>query len=342
MKPTTGKKYEFEIGLSFKSTPDESFAKRLADRLKQETTVYIYTDQQKEAAAKKIADYYVDVFKNRVRMAVVIYRQGWGETKITGFEEAAIVNDINGDISRAQKNVFIVTMDGNYPGWFATKIYEDGKKSIDSIATAILFHLKYIGGDVSAFTAAQKLELHREKEAWRKERQNYLHTTSPVIKGKCIDEFNTMINKLEKRLTADFSIDNPTSDNHPASIQGFYYGGFLQFKIDSIGYAVVAKWKPTFDTLQDNKLLLYIGSPAHPTLIHNSDDFGHPAYTYTVDKDYNPGWSDIKEPDSFFTSDQVSERIYSDFVEKYLAIKNKKNTGSGVIISAPRISNNRW
>jgi len=83
--------YKYEIAFSFLSQ-DESLAFYLNDLIADRVQTFIYPKRQEELVGTDEELAFGKVFSEQSRIAVVLYRDGWGETPWTRIEETAIRN----------------------------------------------------------------------------------------------------------------------------------------------------------------------------------------------------------------------------------------------------------
>src|SRR5438270_2107609 len=83
--------HKYDAAVSFLQQ-DEELARDLVDRVRDRISVFIYSEQQKELAGSDSdgVDTFTRVFAVESRVVVVLYREGWGQTRWTRVEETAI------------------------------------------------------------------------------------------------------------------------------------------------------------------------------------------------------------------------------------------------------------
>lgn len=80
--------FDYDVAISFLKQ-DEGLALRLRDELAP-LKVFVYSKAQEEIAGNDGVEAFRDVFRARSRVALVLYRTGWGKTPWTRVEETAI------------------------------------------------------------------------------------------------------------------------------------------------------------------------------------------------------------------------------------------------------------
>lgn len=81
--------YKYDLAISFLKD-DEGLASRLAEKLSEKYTVFLYSERQRELAGTDGEVKFRKVFSIESRYVLVIYRPGWGETQWTRVEAEAI------------------------------------------------------------------------------------------------------------------------------------------------------------------------------------------------------------------------------------------------------------
>ncbi len=322
------KKYEFEVGISFLSK-DESFAKQLFEKLSEKVSVFFYRNHENEAAFRNLPEFYIDAFSRRIRFAVILYRDGWGKSGMTGYEKSAIQKEIECDDDRGQGFVFLVKMEDSVPGWYQMKHYSNASLGVEKIADRILFKLEEVGGIVQEFTAEQKLAIHQKMQIDKAERIKYL--TDYALKGevmyqKAFPEFN----RLGELFTAKMkTVNNGYGITQQKAGEGSFSDGPYYCYADG-KKTMYLKWVSVYaDSVQESVLCVYYGA-GHDFFRHNNryKSNAYKSYSFTVDANKNPGWADLKDPDSFYSSEQVLEDLYSKFVEYIIKTENAAPTRS--------------
>jgi hypothetical protein len=83
--------YEYDIAFSFLSQ-DEALAKEINDLLQDRLKSFLYSKKQEQLAGTDGEVIFNRIFGEESRIAVVLYRSGWGKTPWTRIEETAIRN----------------------------------------------------------------------------------------------------------------------------------------------------------------------------------------------------------------------------------------------------------
>src|SRR5688500_10384913 len=80
--------YRYDVAFSFRA-PDLKLAEEL-EGLLAGLQVFVYSRRKEELLGGDGMDRFASVFGQETRLAVILYRDGWGKTPWTGFEESHI------------------------------------------------------------------------------------------------------------------------------------------------------------------------------------------------------------------------------------------------------------
>ena len=83
--------FKYEVAFSFLQD-DEQLALEIADRIRDRVSVgvFVYSERQEELVGTDGVDTFSRIFGEESRIVVVVYREGWGQTRWTRVEETAI------------------------------------------------------------------------------------------------------------------------------------------------------------------------------------------------------------------------------------------------------------
>lgn len=81
--------FEFDVAVSFLRS-DLDLALELRGRLEPQLRAFVYSREQESVAATDGLESFREVFRERARISVVLFRKNWGNTPWTGVEEIAI------------------------------------------------------------------------------------------------------------------------------------------------------------------------------------------------------------------------------------------------------------
>src|SRR6056297_3068211 len=81
--------FKYDIAFSFLAD-DEQIAIDISERIKDKFEVFIYSKRQEDLVGTDGQDTFSEIFKDKARTVLVLYRQNWGRTNWTRVEETAI------------------------------------------------------------------------------------------------------------------------------------------------------------------------------------------------------------------------------------------------------------
>ena len=142
----TANQFKYDLAISCLAE-DEPRAHRVYETLEHKVpSIFLYTENQKDAAGKDCAEFFTRTFGNEARVVLVIYRRGWGETKWTRVEEEAIRRICQAEGAR---RVLVCSLDSCIPDWLPPEALwrgEDGDS--DGLARAVVERIVEHGGRV--------------------------------------------------------------------------------------------------------------------------------------------------------------------------------------------------
>ena len=137
---------KYDLGISFLSR-DEPIARDLYDRLSGSLTVFFFPRNQEELSGTDGMESMRLAFRERSRLNVVLYREGWGGTPWTRVEETAIKDRCLND---GFKSLFFIVLDDarHFPLWLPdTHIrFHLTDYDINQAAGAIKLRVQELGG----------------------------------------------------------------------------------------------------------------------------------------------------------------------------------------------------
>src|SRR3989304_7071387 len=112
-----GSNKKSDVRISFLSQ-DEPLALELYGRLSQQLVVFVYSKKQEELAGTNGIESFRVAFRSQARLIVVLFRDGWGETPWTRFEQTAITERV---VSEGWDCLFFVMLDraATPPKWLS-------------------------------------------------------------------------------------------------------------------------------------------------------------------------------------------------------------------------------
>ena len=147
--------YKYEAAFSFLQD-DEQLALEIADRIRDRLSVgiFVYSERQDELVGTDGVEKFSQVFAEESRIVVILYREGWGQTRWTRVEETAIRTRA---FNEGHEFLLLVKLDGaSPPRWLPpTRIYLGfDRYGIDGLASVIEARVQATGGTVHGESVA--------------------------------------------------------------------------------------------------------------------------------------------------------------------------------------------
>ena len=148
---------KYDVAISFLSR-DESIAKAFWERLGQGLRVFFYPRNQEDLAGTNGLESMRLPFLDAARLAVVLYRQPWGDTQWTGVESTAIQE---GCLRLGWRRLFFIMLDEGPPPQWVPDVYvrfNYAEYGLEQAVGAIKARVQELGGEIIPLTAAQRAE----------------------------------------------------------------------------------------------------------------------------------------------------------------------------------------
>jgi hypothetical protein len=167
--------FKYEVAFSFLQD-DEQIALDIADRIRDRVSIalFVYSERQNELAGTDGVEKFSRIFGEESRIVVVLYREGWGQTKWTRVEETAIRTR---GFNEGHEFALLVKLDrASPPVWLPpTRLYLGFERyGIDGVASSVESRVQSAGGSVKSDNAVDHaLRLEREvsftskRNTWR-------------------------------------------------------------------------------------------------------------------------------------------------------------------------------
>lgn len=158
---------QYDVAISFLSK-DEATAAALYERLSEGLQVFFYPRKQEELAGTDGMESMRKSFFDESRVAVVLYREPWGETPWTRVEETAIKE---GCLEHGWERLLFITLDktSTLPRWLPrTQIRLDyAQYGLEQTEGAIKARVQENGGNPSPLTPLKRAEMLKAAEHYR-------------------------------------------------------------------------------------------------------------------------------------------------------------------------------
>jgi len=161
--------YKYDVAISFLSC-DEGLARELTDILAPNLRVFLYTLRQEDLAGTDGLVTFREVFLQDSRLVVVLFRDGWGETRWTRVESEAITDRF---LKEGPSFLFFIMTDPASvpPRWVPDKLIRFNLEDygIGQAAGAIKLRVQELGGALHRETLADRARRAQEREQFQGE-----------------------------------------------------------------------------------------------------------------------------------------------------------------------------
>jgi hypothetical protein len=186
---------EYDVGITFLSR-DAALATELAAALLP-LKVFVYPKRQEELAGKNGVEEFREAFRHKVRVPVILHREGWGSTPFTQVEELAIQEYLLREAAWGRQ--MLVKLDQSpSPGWIpGLYIHFDLTTfPMSQLVGAIKAKVLESGGTVRVATAADIAAQHAAEEAFDRETIQMLRSSGAIF----FDLAGQLFGELEKQI----------------------------------------------------------------------------------------------------------------------------------------------
>lgn len=189
-------KYKYDVAFSFMAQ-DEPLATQLNDLLQDRLKTFLYSKRQGEIAGKDGEGAFGKVFGEEARIAVVLYRKGWGKTPWTRIEEIAIRNRA---FEHGYDFVVFIPLDDppSVPKWLPkTQLWVGFKRwGITGAASVIEARVQELGGSPREETINERAARLQRSLEFAERRRQFLESTAGVQASG--QEFNKLHSELAR------------------------------------------------------------------------------------------------------------------------------------------------
>ena len=198
--------FKYDLAISF-LTADLDIAKNLTELLRDRMEVFLFTERQGDVVGPEGIERMNAVYGREARIAVVLYREGWGKKGWTGVEETAIKNR-----GLAQGWDFVLTIpleeQPTMPPWVpkANIWLSYAHYGLGEALPVIERMLETLGGAAKPVTAATHLARQARRNAWLKERDGKRNSEREGV-AVAKQHIAALFAELEKTLA-----NEPTAD----------------------------------------------------------------------------------------------------------------------------------
>jgi len=316
-------KYEYDVAFSF-TQRDEGIAFQINNLIQDRFRTFIYSEHQKELAGTDGENKFNEVFSEKSRLVVILYRSDWGQTSWTRIEETAIRN--RGHEEGYDFTTFVqLDDDAKMPKWLPKNriYYNFNRWGINGLAPVIEARVEEAGGQSRAETIEDRAERLKRQRNAEKEREEFLKSDNAVYAAN-----NEIISLIEKFKKLKPVIEDPASHLHlahserptPPMYEFGHNGYFLCFNNSSPFHIdIVENQLALIGTL---RVLLY------EKIGHHHIDYKeniHKKVELKFDRDIlgRNGWSVYETGKYFMTTDELLDKWVKLFIDELC--KQKKS-----------------
>jgi len=302
-------KYEFDVAFSF-TQRDEGLAFQINDLIQDRFKTFIYSEQQKKLVGADGETIFNEVFCEKSRLVVILFRNDWGKTPWTRIEENAIRN--RGHEEGYDFTTFVnLEKDALMPKWLPkNRIYYDFERwGIKGLAPVIETRVEEAGGQGRPESVVDRADRLKRQRIAEQSRDIFL--SSLELRTTAHKEVTIIFNELKKY---KIEIEDPKTnlilafEDKPHEMYEFGYNGFfLCFFWNGLN---------CYDIRESNlRVTLYQRSGMKhfdykEKIIKQSD--------YKIDADIllNLGWSEYGSAKKFMTTVELIEKWVKLFIDR--------------------------
>lgn len=312
----TSQTFEFDVAFSF-GWKDEAFANQLHDLLQGRMTSFLYSKQQEMLAGADGEQRFNEVFGSKAKLVVVLFREAWGKTPFTRFEETAIRNRAFTD--GYDFTIFIPMDEGEklkVPPWLPKNRLYVGldRWGIDGAAAAIEARFSELGGVVREETIDDLAARAARVLNFKKQRDTHLGSDAgvsaqrqayEVLKAGLLEAAEKLKIALPGISLTEKHVGNP--------------GGAILFLSDPVAMSV--NWQLRYsNTLTDAHLeaTLWEGHPPWPGIMSYEQPRKISTLRFNPDlmADGQAGWKATQSQKEPINSKGVTDAILKFFLAK--------------------------
>lgn len=294
--------YKYEVAFSFLQD-DEQLALEIANRIRDRVSVgvFVYSERQDELVGTDGVDSFSRVFGEESRIVVILYREGWGQTKWTRVEENAIRAR---GFEQGHEFVLLVKLDpANAPVWLPrTRIYLGfDRYGIDGVASVIEARVQAVGGIVHIESIANYAARISHDLNFESKRRQFLSSDTGVETART--EVVVLFGELE-RLAQQV--------NNGSEIQlAFHHPSFDFCRLSTRNARFGVTWHQQWANSLEYAGLTFIlsdgGSFYGPYTIKEPDYKQELSYSVDLDRGGHVGWRESEGEKRLLTTTSLAE-----------------------------------
>lgn len=305
--------YEYDVAFSFLAE-DEDLAVRISDALLDRMKVFIYSERQKELVGKDGVEQFSTLFGEKARVCVVLYREGWGQTKWTRIEETAIKDRA---FDKGWDFLIIIALDSSkIPAWLPkTKIWLGFDRfGLEGAASVIDSRVQETGGEVTEESPLEKADRLLRMTKLKNKHQKILESAEGVKMAR--QELRILFSNIGNEVKAirslsespelSFSLRNETLCAVDTPYGSFTMGWSQQYS-NSLKYASLF--------IQEFRVPY---SLSHGGDMENTDGaelLGNVRIYFVLDDAGLPAWCEKDAPERFYSSKELGNRYLKRLID---------------------------
>jgi len=286
---------------------DESIAKDLYDSLSERLDVFYYAERQPELVGTDGEESFGEIFRDKARVVVVLYRKGWGETMMTRAERSGIKQ-------RASKEGYNFSIwvpldeEKSIPAFLDPQFiwFDFNRWGIDGLAAVIEEKVKESGVKVRPETVFDRLNKFNKKVELKKEIDSFHWSPEGVsFVQKAANNLESVIkNKTEKfeEITKEIRF-GVQSSREQVSVTSFPFK--MNFYVYQKASNTVHDSEIIVSLLKDNKKPGYYDS--------NFSKIKEYKFHPTLDEDRNPVWA--KDNDGLYSLEELIDYMLTELTD---------------------------
>jgi hypothetical protein len=313
---TEDNKFEYDVAFSF-TQQDEGLAFAIKDLIQERYKAFIYSEQQKTLAGADGEKKFNEIFCEKARLVVVLYRADWGQTPWTRIEETAIRN--RGHNEGYDFTTFVRLDDTQMPKWLPkTRIYYNFDRwGIQGLAPVVEARIEEAGGHSIPESISDRAERLKRLRNAEKEREIFLRNNE--IFSIATKEFVTIIEKLKKHKD---EIEDPSTN----LLLNYSEKAYESYEFGHNGYYLSFVWDTQYSReISDSQLnVTLLKKSGHYPFDYKENKIKAKVYRFDRDLLGRNGWTDFATSKNFCTSDELIDKWVKIFIEHLSNLKKPR------------------
>jgi hypothetical protein len=304
--------YKYEVSISCLKE-DVSLAQELYDLLQTRVrSIFLYPNNQADLVARDGLEVFQNVFRRESRVVVVIYREGWGQTKWTAVEETAIKEMC---FDAGWTRIVVYSEDEKAPKWLPQSYIWAGKRyGLTALAGVIEQKVQEAGGSVGEEAVEEMAERIRRflhaAEAREARRNSDEGIQASLRERKAIDE------RLAEMVTRFEPTHNGLKIGEAGEIEGRLVNGIYRITAGNLlgDKAIFFKSSGGAPGVMGEKLILCCGSLADWGQLVNLQEFER--YDLELAED-DTTWRWVDRKGRYYTSAELADEALRWLLREY-------------------------